>query len=84
MNKTAIGILSFFALIMLTTACKKDYSCKCTFSTMGFSVDSTVSLGKVTKKDARSQCGTYESNYQAAAAVAATFGISVSVNCDIQ
>ena len=84
MRKSTIGTLTFFALIVLTTACKKDYSCRCTFNTMGISVDSTVALGKMTKKDAKEECNVYQSNYQSLAAIASTFGVSISVNCGIE
>lgn len=79
MKKTTIGILSFFVMIILATACKKDYSCKCTGSYMGISADTTISLGKMTKKDAKSECNGYTAAY---GGIAAIFGATISCNVE--
>lgn len=84
MKKSTISILSFFVFIAVMTSCKKEYSCKCTVSTMGLSADTTMALGKLSKKDAKTKCDAEESNLQAAAVIAASMGFDVTVGCDIE
>lgn len=58
-------VLFVAALGMLTLAsCKKDYTCECTTTIVGFSSTATSTI-KATKKDAKAACenGTNASTY---------------------
>ncbi len=46
------------AMVFGFSSCKKDYNCDCTASFLGVTSDTTVSIGKLSKKDAESQCET--------------------------
>jgi hypothetical protein len=41
---------------MAMTSCKKDYTCKCTYTVNGVSSSTSVALGKQKKKDAEAAC----------------------------
>jgi hypothetical protein len=58
-------VLFVAALGMLTLAsCKKDYTCECTTTIVGFSSTATTTIN-ATKKDAKTACenGTNASSY---------------------
>ncbi len=38
------------------SSCKKDYDCKCSVTVLGFTADTTISVGKLSKTDAEDQC----------------------------
>lgn len=59
-----IAIIAFFGVLSFT-ACKKDYSCKCTANVAGVSADTTWALGKQKKKDAKAACDAFETTYKA-------------------
>lgn len=81
MKKDTRFALSVVAALALLSACKKDYSCKCSGSYLGFSVDTTINLGEMKKKDARSQCNGYQNM---ATLLLSSNGISgATVTCDI-
>jgi hypothetical protein len=80
-----ITTLFVVAGIIALASCKKDYNCRCSVSALGISMDTVISLGKEKKKDAKSQCGDYETTFQSqAAAATALTGIPVTVSCDIE
>jgi hypothetical protein len=91
---STIIIVSFFGL-MIFASCKKDYTCKCTVTISGTangipfseSADSTIALGKMKKKDAKSKCDQYESDAKKeidAAAAISGGTLSGSASCDIK
>lgn len=87
MKKSTIGVLSLFAVMTIATACKKEYSCRCSVSAFGIPVfDTTMSLGKMTKKDARSRCDEYQNSADGLAGLAVAMGFTISINtdCDIE
>lgn len=65
MRKSKIKIALLLSLVVLFTACKKDYTCKCTASVNvpGFgtvSADTTYVINKTTKKKAKNDCSDSE------------------------
>ncbi len=81
------SVLVLIIAIMSVVSCKKDYNCKCTVSALGIPVyDTTISLGKMKKKDAKSECDDYQNSIETLANLAATmgFGISISADCGIE
>jgi hypothetical protein len=78
-----IVALAFFGA-MAFTACKKDYSCKCTATIAGVSVDTSWSLGKQKKKDAKSTCDAEDKKLQDAITFAKANGIDATGKCDIK
>jgi hypothetical protein len=69
---------------MSFTACKKDYSCKCTATVAGQTVDTTVALGKMSKSDAKSKCETHDKDMQTSIEAAKALGISASGSCEVK
>ena len=96
-NIYSIVAAGFFGL-MIFASCKKDYNCKCAGTitvningtSFSASEDTTITLGKMKKKDAKSKCDTHKSNFQSeldqAKAAAALAGGSVdgSISCDVE
>jgi len=54
--KKAIAILSIVAFAASFTACKKDYTCKCTYDLSGTSTTISYEYTKVKKADAEEAC----------------------------
>jgi hypothetical protein len=68
--------LFLFVVASLFSACKKEYSCKCSVKTDGnVSNEYMFNLGNVSKKDARNKCDSYNNSYTAA-------GQSVVTTCE--
>ena len=85
MKKSSVLVLTI--AIMAIMSCKKEYNCRCSVSALGIPVfDTSMSLGKLTKKDAKSRCDGYQNSIQAAASLAASMGVGISItsNCDIE
>ncbi|WP_276134055.1 hypothetical protein [Polluticoccus soli] len=84
MKKIApIAALAFFGM-MSFTACKKDYSCKCSATVAGVTADTSISLGKMKKSDAKSKCETYDKDMQTSIEAAKALGITASGSCDVK
>jgi len=93
----SIALVGVFGLTIFAS-CKKDYTCKCTRSITGTvmgtpysgSGDSTIALGKLKKKDAKSKCDDYQKSLKSEmdAAIALLNGsggtVSGSISCDIE
>jgi len=83
-----IAIVAGIALVGFAS-CKKDYNCRCSATVLGVpAADTVISLGKETKKNAKSKCEDQQTAFQSelAAALTAT-GLSSSlatVSCDIE
>lgn len=50
------------ATVLLLASCKKNYTCNCTYTVLGFSQSVASDLGKQKKKDAESMCKSKETN----------------------
>jgi len=55
-----LTILAIAALAMSFASCKKDYTCKCTYTWTGGSGTSTEIIKGVSKKQAQANCVSYE------------------------
>ena len=58
--KKIIGVAAFSALGMIAlSSCKKDYTCECVYSGSTVVIE-TIQLKKMTEKDAKSKCDSYD------------------------
>lgn len=70
-------VLSVFALSLLSLAsCKKDYVCKCTSTSGGYTASSTLTI-HATKKDAKDACDAFDASASAG-------GVTSTTACEIE
>jgi hypothetical protein len=55
-----LSLLAIAALAMSFASCKKDYTCKCTYSWTGGSGTQTTIIKGVSKKQAQARCFNFE------------------------
>jgi hypothetical protein len=80
MKKTTLFGLTVVVLVCaVTSSCKKEYSCVCTGTYLGVSADTAIALGKMSRRDAKSECNNFSNTY---GGIAALFGATISCEID--